>query len=86
MIEFTPEERVRFVQFLTGATALPVGGIAGLHPKMTVAKRLGDPRGAFPTVSTCQTYLKLPEYASRAELKDRLLVAMADGRDSFDLA
>jgi E3 ubiquitin-protein ligase TRIP12 len=74
------------VQFLTGATALPVGGLGELHPKLTVAKRLGVSARAFPTVSTCQTYLKLPEYASKAELKDRLLVAMAEGRDSFDLA
>jgi E3 ubiquitin-protein ligase TRIP12 len=85
MLDFTDSERVAFVQFLTGSCALPVGGLAALHPKLHIAKKLGGVT-ALPTVSTCQTYLKLPEYTSKEELRAKLLVALIEGRDAFELA
>jgi E3 ubiquitin-protein ligase TRIP12 len=80
-------QRIQFMQFVTGSTALPVGGLAGLSPRLSVAKRLGaDADRVLPTVSTCNGYLKLPEYSSREILRERLLLAIQEGRHGFHLA
>jgi E3 ubiquitin-protein ligase TRIP12 len=66
--------------------ALPVGGLAGLSPKLSVAKKLGDGADqALPTVMTCTGHLKLPEYSSKEVLKRKLLLAIGEGRSGFHL-
>lgn len=69
-------ERKAFLQFTTGCSSLPPGGLANLHPRLTVVRKVdagGD--GSYPSVNTCVHYLKLPEYSSAAILKERLLAA-----------
>jgi hypothetical protein len=85
MLEFTDDERIAFVQFVTGSRTLPIGGLGGLRPKIHIARKL-DGEEQLPTVSTCQTYLKLPEYRSKEKLKEKLMCAIHEGRDAFDLA
>lgn len=65
-----------FLQFSTGCSSLPVGGLANLHPRLTVVRK--DEEGGFPSVNTCVHYLKLPEYSSEEVLKERLLGATAE--------
>jgi len=71
----TGEERKSFLQFATGCSSLPPGGLANLHPRLTVVKKEDEGDGSYPSVNTCVHYLKLPEYSSEEVLKDRLLAA-----------
>ena len=64
-----------FLQFATGCSSLPPGGISNLHPRLTVVKKEDEGDGSFPSVNTCVHYLKLPEYSSEQLLKERLLAA-----------
>ncbi|KAL7674056.1 hypothetical protein ACOME3_000339 [Neoechinorhynchus agilis] len=72
MMLMTPPERASVVQFITGSKALPIGGISALVPRLTVARKSN---GGYPSVNTCNHFLKLPEYRSPEEVKDRLLSA-----------
>jgi E3 ubiquitin-protein ligase HECTD1 len=74
MCEMNPEERKSFVQFLTGCSSLPPGGLANLHPRLTVVKKDGNDFN-YPSVNTCVHYLKLPEYSSEEILKKQLSIA-----------
>jgi len=88
--ELGGEDQRRFLLFATGSPALPVGGLLGLHPRLTIVKRTADGgRSAdecLPTVSTCSSYLKLPQYSSYEILKERMQYAMLEGQGSFLLS
>lgn len=74
MNEMNAQERKLFVQFLTGCSSLPPGGLANLHPRLTVVKKEGND-ASYPSVNTCVHYLKLPEYSSEEVLKRQLDIA-----------
>jgi E3 ubiquitin-protein ligase TRIP12 len=95
MAAFSTDERRGFLQFVTGAPALPVGGFAGLKPPLTVVKRevAKDANDkpipndqVLPSVMTCANYLKLPEYSSAEVLQERLAFAVAEGKNAFLLS
>lgn len=69
------DERKAFLQFTTGCSSLPPGGLANLQPRLTIVRKVDGNDGSFPSVNTCVHYLKLPEYSSEAILRDRLLAA-----------
>merc|ERR1719193_581424 len=73
--DMTGEERKSFLQFTTGCSSLPPGGLANLHPHLTIVRKVDAGDTAYPSVNTCVHYLKLPEYSSEAVLKERLLAA-----------
>lgn len=76
LVDMGAEERRRFLQFTTGCGSLPPGGLANLHPRLTVVRKgTGDDDGSFPSVNTCLHYLKLPAYSSKELLKERLTAA-----------
>jgi E3 ubiquitin-protein ligase HECTD1 len=75
LVDMTGDERKDFLQFATGCSSLPPGGIANLHPRLTVVKKEGESDGSFPSVNTCVHYLKLPEYSSKEMLRSKLLSA-----------
>jgi E3 ubiquitin-protein ligase TRIP12 len=81
LTELNNEQRGDFMQFVTGVSVVPLGGIAGLDPKLAVARRLPEnkasPDETLPSVMTCTGYFKLPEYSSREILRERLLTAIA---------
>ena len=64
-----------FIQFVTGCSSLPPGGLANLHPRLTVVRKDSSSSKLYPSVNTCVHYLKLPEYPSEQVLKDRLMDA-----------
>lgn len=88
--ELSAEDQRRFVLFATGSPALPVGGLMGLHPKLTIVKRTPEggraPDECLPTVMTCTNYFKLPDYSSYEVTKSRLLYALREGQGSFHLS
>lgn len=67
-----------FVQFITGCSSLPPGGLANLHPHLTVVRKDLQTPFVYPSVNTCVHYLKLPEYPSAEILRERLLEAMKE--------
>ncbi|KAK0043521.1 E3 ubiquitin-protein ligase HECTD1 isoform X5 [Biomphalaria pfeifferi] len=75
LTQLSPDERKAFLQFTTGCSSLPPGGLANLHPRLTVVRKVDGSDGSFPSVNTCVHYLKLPEYSSEEILRDRLLAA-----------
>lgn len=87
---FSLEERRTFLQWLTGAPRLPVGGFAALQPPLTVVRRQHEPplqpNDYLPSVMTCVNYLKLPCYSDRETMKARLHTAMYEGLTSFHLS
>ncbi len=74
MCSMNDQERKTFVQFLTGCSSLPPGGLANLHPRLTVVRKEGND-SSYPSVNTCVHYLKLPEYSSEEVLKQQLSIA-----------
>ncbi|KAK7477746.1 hypothetical protein BaRGS_00031034 [Batillaria attramentaria] len=71
----TADERKAFLQFTTGCSSLPPGGLANLHPRLTVVRKVDGNDSSYPSVNTCVHYLKLPEYSSEEILRMRLLAA-----------
>lgn len=40
LVEMEPNERKAFLQFATGCSSLPPGGLANLHPRLTVVRKV----------------------------------------------
>ncbi|CAJ0573765.1 unnamed protein product, partial [Mesorhabditis spiculigera] len=76
MDALTPAERKNFLQFATGCSSLPPGGLANLHPRLTVVRKVESGDGSYPSVNTCVHYLKLPDYSTAEILRERLLTAI----------
>ncbi|PAV66473.1 hypothetical protein WR25_22510 isoform C [Diploscapter pachys] len=76
MVGMNAQERKNFLQFATGCSSLPPGGLANLHPRLTVVRKVESGDGSYPSVNTCVHYLKLPEYSSVEILRERLLTAI----------
>ncbi|VDP78324.1 unnamed protein product [Echinostoma caproni] len=74
LCSFNALERRAFLQFTTGCSSLPPGGLKNLHPRLRVVRKDAG-TGALPSVNTCVHYLKLPEYQTEEELRTVLLRA-----------
>lgn len=72
LVDMNADERKSFLQFTTGCSSLPPGGLANLYPRLTIVKKTDSNDNTYPSVNTCVHYLKLPEYSSEAVLKERL--------------
>ncbi|CAH8442904.1 unnamed protein product [Schistosoma rodhaini] len=75
LCNFNSTERRAFLQFTTGCSSLPPGGLKNLHPRLRIVRKEITNSGPYPSVNTCVHYLKLPEYQSEKELRTRLLQA-----------
>ncbi|XP_050406417.1 E3 ubiquitin-protein ligase HECTD1 isoform X3 [Patella vulgata] len=75
LVSLSPDQRKAFLQFATGCSSLPPGGLANLHPRLTVVRKVDGNDSSYPSVNTCVHYLKLPEYSSEDILQERLLAA-----------
>lgn len=78
LVDLSAQERKDFLQFVTGCSSLPPGGLANLQPRLTIVKKVDAGDGSYPSVNTCAHYLKLPDYSSEEILKERLLAAMQE--------
>uniref|UniRef100_UPI00398E5137 E3 ubiquitin-protein ligase HACE1 isoform X2 n=1 Tax=Pristiophorus japonicus TaxID=55135 RepID=UPI00398E5137 len=88
--DLTQGECVLLLQFVTGSSRVPHGGFAYLMggsglQKFTVAA-VPYTSNLLPTSSTCINMLKLPEYPSKENLKDRILVALHCGSYGYTMA
>lgn len=75
LLDMSPEERKAFLQFTTGCSSLPPGGLANLYPRLTIVRKVDAGEGSYPSVNTCVHYLKLPDYPTEEILRQRLLAA-----------
>jgi len=78
LVGMTGVERKSFLQFTTGCSSLPPGGLANLHPRLTIVRKIDAGDGSFPSVNTCVHYLKLPDYSSEEVMKEKLMLATAE--------
>jgi E3 ubiquitin-protein ligase HUWE1 len=87
LYEFSHEERAEFIQFVTGSSKVPLEGFKALpglggtqkfqiHKSFTSDDRL-------PTAHTCMNQLDLPEYQTKEKLKNRLKIAISEGKEGF---
>lgn len=86
--KFNSECKKMFLEFVTGFPRLPIGGFEKLQPKLTVVKKdvFDNPDSVLPSVMTCQNYLKIPDYSNIETLESKLLIAISEGRQAFDLS
>uniref|UniRef100_A0A1A8FK92 HECT-type E3 ubiquitin transferase n=1 Tax=Nothobranchius korthausae TaxID=1143690 RepID=A0A1A8FK92_9TELE len=68
--EFTNEERVLFLRFVSGRSRLP-SNLADITQKFQIIK-VDRPINGLPTAQTCFFLLRLPPYTSQAILTERL--------------
>jgi len=91
MAGYNQEEQRAFLQFVTGCPRLPIGSFKSLSPPLTIVKKTFDtpevnPDDYLPSVMTCANYLKLPDYSSKAIMKEKLRLAAAEGQYCFHLS
>lgn len=82
--EFTSEERLSFLKFVTSVPQAPLQGFQVLEPKFGI-KNDGPDVDRLPTASTCVNLLKLPDYRDKELLRQKLLYAINAGA-RFDLS
>ena len=77
--DFTNDERLKLLQFVTGSTSLPFEGFRGLRgpngKKPFCIQKWGE-IGDLPRSHTCFNRIDLPAYTSRKQMKSKLLYAI----------
>jgi len=83
--EFTEEEKILLLKFVTSCSRPPLLGFSYLNPQFTI-QYVENPDGEkLPTASTCFNILKLPKYSNKKKLKDKLLLAIKSN-SGFNMA
>lgn len=88
--ELNNNDQHLLIQFITGYCQLPIGGLSALEPRLTIAKRSFeedgiDPDTQLPSVMTCTNYFKVPSYTNKGIMREKILLAIHEGQDSFQL-
>ncbi|KAL3688671.1 hypothetical protein R1sor_014980 [Riccia sorocarpa] len=84
---FNKEDMARLLQFITGTSKVPLEGFRALQgisgpQRFQIHKAYGAPE-RLPSAHTCFNQLDLPEYASKEQLQERLLLAVHEGSEGF---
>jgi hypothetical protein len=72
----TASELRQFVHLVTSSPNVPFEGFSGLNPRMNID--LHNDTAKLPKSSTCFNQLHLPKYRTEAELREKLLHAIAN--------
>ncbi|KAJ0230389.1 HECT domain-containing protein [Hirschfeldia incana] len=88
--DFSKEDMARFLQFVTGTSKVPLEGFKALQgisgpQRLQIHKAYGGPE-RLPSAHTCFNQLDLPEYPSKEELRERLLLAIHEASEGFGFA
>ncbi|XP_028115775.1 E3 ubiquitin-protein ligase UPL6-like isoform X3 [Camellia sinensis] len=86
---FSRENQMKFLKFVTGCSRGPLLGFKYLEPLFCIQRAGGDASeetlDRLPTSATCMNLLKLPPYRSKEQLEQKLVYAInADA--GFDLS
>ncbi|KAI3769136.1 hypothetical protein L6452_00236 [Arctium lappa] len=84
---FNKEDRARLLQFVTGTSKVPLEGFRALQglsgpQNFQIHKAYGAPE-RLPSAHTCFNQLDLPEYMSKEQLQERLLLAIHEASEGF---
>ncbi|KAH0671499.1 hypothetical protein KY290_026845 [Solanum tuberosum] len=84
---FSKEDMARFLQFVTGTSKVPLEGFKALQgisgpQRFQIHKAYGAPE-RLPSAHTCFNQLDLPEYTSKEQLQERLLLAIHEASEGF---
>ncbi|KAH0920548.1 hypothetical protein HID58_020566 [Brassica napus] len=87
---FSKEDMARFLQFVTGTSKVPLEGFKALQgisgpQRLQIHKAYGGPE-RLPSAHTCFNQLDLPEYPSKEQLEERLLLAIHEASEGFGFA
>ncbi|KAF8370863.1 eel-1, partial [Pristionchus pacificus] len=87
---FEPEDRAKFLQFVTGTSKVPLNGFTALEG-MNGAQKFSihqDSRtgNRLPAAHTCFNQLDLPVYDSYEKLREALLLAIRECTEGFGFA
>ena len=72
-------DRSALLRFVTSVPRQPLQGFAALQPRFCVQRVESHSPLALPTSATCLHLLRLPRYANKEQLRDRLLYAIRNG-------
>ncbi|PNH11036.1 Ubiquitin-protein ligase E3A, partial [Tetrabaena socialis] len=75
--ELDMDQKRRFLAFSTGCNRAPVAGLGAL---VLTIQRSGPDSERLPSAHTCFNTLLLPDYATRARLKAKLLLAIENAQ------
>ncbi|XP_059440839.1 E3 ubiquitin-protein ligase UPL1 isoform X2 [Corylus avellana] len=84
---FSKEDMARLLQFVTGTSKVPLEGFKALQgisgpQRFQIHKAYGAP-DRLPSAHTCFNQLDLPEYTSKEQLQERLLLAIHEANEGF---
>ncbi|XP_075495888.1 E3 ubiquitin-protein ligase UPL1-like [Primulina tabacum] len=84
---FNKEDMARLLQFVTGTSKVPLEGFKALQgisgpQRFQVHKAYGAPE-RLPSAHTCFNQLDLPEYSSKEQLQERMLLAIHEASEGF---
>ncbi|RLN36122.1 E3 ubiquitin-protein ligase UPL1-like [Panicum miliaceum] len=84
---FSKEDMARLLQFVTGTSKVPLEGFKALQgisgpQRFQIHKAYGAPV-RLPSAHTCFNQLDLPEYTSKEQLEERLLLAIHEASEGF---
>ncbi|XP_040986368.1 E3 ubiquitin-protein ligase UPL1-like isoform X1 [Juglans microcarpa x Juglans regia] len=84
---FNKEDMARLLQFVTGTSKVPLEGFKALQgisgpQRFQIHKAYGAP-DRLPSAHTCFNQLDLPEYTSKEQLQERLLLAIHEANEGF---
>ncbi|CAL5402632.1 unnamed protein product [Camellia sinensis] len=85
---FNKEDMARFLQFVTGTSKMvPLEGFKALQgisgpQRFQIHKAYGAPE-RLPSAHTCFNQLDLPEYTSKEQLQERLVLAIHEASEGF---
>ncbi|KAK9074252.1 hypothetical protein SSX86_006849 [Deinandra increscens subsp. villosa] len=84
---FNKEDRARLLQFVTGTSKVPLEGFKALQgisgpQRFQIHKAYGAPE-RLPSAHTCFNQLDLPEYTTKEQLQERLLLAIHEASEGF---
>eukprot|EP00752_Nemacystus_decipiens_P008436 g7540.t1 len=74
---FSPEEQGQFLKFVTSCSRPPLLGFGRLNPPICLQRVPEGEEGRLPSSATCMNLLKLPQYADRQTLRQKLLYAIS---------
>ena len=74
-----------FWTFVTGSNRLPCGGLAAVQPKVCIQNAGPESSKLLPSAQTCYNTLKLRQYESKSDLRSNILLALSEGKGSFQL-
>ncbi|XP_023239346.1 E3 ubiquitin-protein ligase HACE1-like [Centruroides sculpturatus] len=84
------EDRAKLLQFVTGSSRVPHGGfsqLAGVDgPQLFSISEVPYRPNILPSASTCINLLKLPNYPTREELRERFQIAIRYGSQGYGTA